>query len=90
MPLDQTFLVTILLALISVLFAVVVAMLGWMGNKLYNRLTEMASTMHGIESGLHGRITELDRRVTRVESRQPRPLAAVPMDPNYCGVPSHV
>lgn len=59
--------IAILLSLVATLFAVLVALLGWMGNKVYARMTEMTHSMHNIERDLHGRISDLDRRVTRVE-----------------------
>lgn len=59
--------IAILLSLVATLFAVLVALLGWMGNKVYARMTEMTQSMHNIERDLHGRISALDRRVTRVE-----------------------
>ena len=61
-------LITILLALVATFFALLVAITGWMSNKLYNKLSEMATTMHNIESDTHGRITDVDKRVTRVET----------------------
>ena len=64
---DQAWIITTLLSLVATLFGLLVLMLGWMGNKSYTNLGEMAHTMHNIESDLHGRISQLDRRVTRVE-----------------------
>lgn len=61
--------IMILLSLVGVFFAILVVILGWMGNKVYSKLSEMAKTMHNIETDLHGRITNLDRRVTRVETK---------------------
>lgn len=59
--------ITSLLSLVATLFAVLVLILGWLGNKLYAKVAEMTTSMHNIERDLHGRITDLDRRVTRVE-----------------------
>ena len=59
----------VLLSLTATFFALLVAVFSWMGNKLYSKLSEMARTMHNIESDLHGRITDLDRRVTRAETK---------------------
>jgi len=66
---DQMWVITVLLSLVAALFSILVLMLGWMGNKLYGKLDEMARAMHNIESDLHGRISNLDRRVTRVETK---------------------
>ena len=72
----QPELIAILLALVAVLFAIVVMMLGWMGSKVYNKLSELATSMHRIESDVHGRISQLDRRVTRVETKCGIPIAS--------------
>jgi len=61
-------LIAILLSLVGALFGILIIILGWMGNKVYSKLSEMARTMHSIESDLHGKIGVLDRRVTRVET----------------------
>ena len=63
------FVVIVLMSLIATLFGLLIAVLGWMGNKVYGKISEMASSMHNIERDLHGRISDLDRRVTRVETR---------------------
>lgn len=65
---DQMWIITILLALVGALFGVLVALLGWMGNKVYAKIGEIAVTIHNIEADLHGKIGLLDRRVTRVEA----------------------
>lgn len=65
---DQTQLITMLLSLVTVLFAVIVMMLGWMGNKLYSRLGEITKSIRHVESDLHFRVNKIDRRVTRVET----------------------
>jgi predicted PurR-regulated permease PerM len=64
----EIWVITILLGLVTALFGTLVAMLGWMGNKVYSKLSELAQTMHSIENDLHGKISTLDRRVTRVEA----------------------
>jgi len=66
---NDTHIITILLSLTATFFALLVMVLGWMGNKVYSKLSEMATTMHNIETDLHGRITDLDRRGTRVETK---------------------
>ena len=61
--------IAILLSLTATFFGLLIMVLGWIGNKVYSKLSEMATTMHNIETDLHGRITDLDRRVTRVETK---------------------
>lgn len=60
---------TVLLSLVATFFGLLIAILSWLGNKVYTKLDEMAHTMHAIESDLHGKIGVLDRRVTRVETK---------------------
>lgn len=57
-----------LAALVSVLFGLLVAVLAWIVNKAYNKLTEIGNSLSSLASALHDRITALDRRVTVVET----------------------
>lgn len=65
---DEMWVITTLLTLVASLFGVLIALLAWMGNKVYNKISEMASAMHNIEVDLHGKISDLDRRMTVVET----------------------
>lgn len=64
---DTISLLTLASTLVAALFGVLIAILGWMGNKMYDKLNEMANSMRMIEKDLHGQISSLDRRVTRLE-----------------------
>lgn len=66
---SETMLLTIAASLVATLFGLLVAVLGWLGNKIYAKLDEMAKTMQEIAGDLHDRINGLDRRVTVVETR---------------------
>jgi len=66
---NQMWIIAILLSLVGALFGVLVALLGWLGSKVYSKISEMADTMHKIEGDLHGKIGVLDRRMTRVETK---------------------
>ena len=77
---DQASLLTMLLTVIVALFGVLTVIIGWMGNKLYIRLGLMAGTMRNIETDLHGKISDLDRRVTVVETRCPHTPKTQPRD----------
>lgn len=66
---DESVLVTVLLALVATLFGFLIAILSWMGNKVYNKLSEMAATMVNIDSDLRGELSHLDRRVAVVETK---------------------
>jgi predicted PurR-regulated permease PerM len=60
-------------------FTILIAVLGWLGNKIYSKLDDVTSSMNnmkddlttsigGIKDELHDRITGIDKRVTRVET----------------------
>lgn len=66
---NETQLLTIASSLVATLFGLLVVVLGWLGSKIYTKLDEMSITMHSIASDLHERINDLDRRVTKVETR---------------------
>jgi hypothetical protein len=65
----DTQVLTIAASLVATLFGLLVTILGWLGNKIYSKLDEVADTMHSIEGDLRGKIGDLDRRVTVVETR---------------------
>lgn len=67
-PIDSM-LLTLAAALVATLFGLLVTVLGWLGNKIYSKLEEMNTIMTKISTDLHGKISDLDRRVTRVEIR---------------------
>lgn len=54
--------------LLPLLFGLLVALLGWIGNKVYQKLDEISKNLVAMAGELHGRINRLDRRVTRVET----------------------
>lgn len=43
-------------------------LIGYIGNKLYDKLDEMSGTLRSIEADLRKEINGIDRRVTRLES----------------------
>ncbi|MDE2440168.1 MAG: hypothetical protein KGP14_04015 [Betaproteobacteria bacterium] len=65
----DTLLLTLAASLVATLFGLLIAILGWLGNKIYTKLDEMSGTMHKIAGDLHDRINGLDRRVTVVETK---------------------
>lgn len=65
---DEIWIITALLSLVGVLFGFLIALLAWMGNKVYNKLDEMSASMRNIETDLHERITQVDKRVVRIET----------------------
>lgn len=65
----ETQMLTIASSLVATMFGLLVAVLGWLGSRVYSKLDEMSHTMQAIASELHNRINGLDRRVTVVETR---------------------
>lgn len=65
---------TIAASLVATMFGLLVAVLGWMGNKVYSKMEEMGMTLHKIAGDLHEKINTLDRRVTVVETKQERAI----------------
>ena len=66
---DSMGMLTVAGALVAAIFGVLLAVLGWIGNKLYAKLEDIASSLHAISGELHERINGLDRRTTRVETK---------------------
>ena len=54
--------------LIAGLIGLLIAVLGWVGRKMVAALERMNDKIDEVSEVLHGRVTDLDRRVTRVES----------------------
>lgn len=63
----ETYLLTLAFSLIAVFFGLLMAIIGWMGNKLYNKVDEITKTLQDISAELHNRITDIDKRLTSVE-----------------------
>ena len=60
-------LLTIASALVATLFGLLMLILGWLGNKLYDKVSDLHDAMNQIENVLHKRISDLDRRLAVVE-----------------------
>jgi len=56
-------------SLVATLFGILILILGWLGNKLYAKLDSVSTSLHSIESDLHERITNIDKRLVAVEAR---------------------
>lgn len=65
---DSMWMLTLAGALVAAVFGVLLAVLGWIGNKLHAKLEAITSTLDRIAGDLHERISGLDRRITRVET----------------------
>lgn len=64
----DTLLLTIAASLVATLFGVLVAIIGWLGNKFYAKLDEISKNLVQMAGELHERINGLDRRLVRVET----------------------
>jgi hypothetical protein len=54
-------------SLLAAIFGVLLAVLGWMGNKLYLKVDEISQTMHKIAGDLHVRINNHESRLVALE-----------------------
>lgn len=61
-------LLTLALALVAAMFGILVAILGWLGNKFYTKLDEISSNLVKMAGELHTRINSLDSRLIKVET----------------------
>lgn len=55
-------------SLVATLFGILVAIIGWLGNKFYSKLDEISKNLIAMAGELHERINEVDRRLVRVET----------------------
>lgn len=61
-------LLTIASSLVATLFALLILVLGWLGNKTYSKLDEISKNLIEMAGELHERINGIDRRVVRLEA----------------------
>lgn len=69
---NDTLMLTIAASLVATLFGVLVAIIGWLGNKFYSKLDEISKNLVAMAGELHERINGLDRRLVRVETNMER------------------
>lgn len=65
---DEIDVLSHLLSTISGLLVLLLAVFGWIGNRVHNRLDEIATSLKAIESDLREDLSQLDRRVSRIET----------------------
>ncbi len=65
----DTQLLTLAASLVATLFGLLVAILGWLGNKFYSKLDEISGNLVKMAGELHERINGLDRRTTVLETK---------------------
>lgn len=65
---SENFIITIATSLVAVFFGLLVAVLGWIGNKIYTSLENVSRGLRDMEKELMLKLTDMDRRITRIES----------------------
>jgi len=65
---SEAMLLTIAASLVATLFGVLVAIIGWLGNKFYSKLDEISKNLVTMAGELHDRINGIDKRLVRVET----------------------
>jgi hypothetical protein len=70
---EKAILTELLLMLVATMFGLLVAVFGWLSNKLYEKLEYMNASLKDIESGLVKKLHDIDKRVTVVESETTSP-----------------
>lgn len=61
-------LLTLAATLVATMFGLLVAILGWLGNKFYSKLDEISANLVKMAGELHTRINSLDNRLIKVET----------------------
>lgn len=64
---DQAF-TALMLSLVGTFFGLLVAVLGWMGNKIYLKLEEVNLNLGKLDRDLTTKVHDIDKRVTRLEA----------------------
>ena len=64
---DQAF-TALMLSLVGTFFGLLVAVLGWMGNKIYLKLEEVNLNLGKLYRDLTAKVHDIDKRVTRLEA----------------------
>ena len=56
-------------SLVAVMFGLLCAIMGWVGNRVSVKLDELDAKISAMASELHTRINQIDNRVTKLETR---------------------
>lgn len=57
-----------LLGVIAFLVSVLIAVIGWIGNRIFHRMDSIQNVLRQAEKDLHVRIDDHEHRITRVET----------------------
>jgi len=60
-------LTALLLSLVGTLFGLLVAVLSWLGNKIYTKLDQVNDNLVKIDKDMTSRLSDIDKRVTKLE-----------------------
>ena len=64
----ETTMLVVASSLVATLFGLLVAIIGWLGNKSYAKLDEISKTLITMAGELHDRINGIDKRLVRIET----------------------
>lgn len=67
---EKAVLTEFLLVLAATMFGILVAIFGWLSNKLYEKLEYLNNSLKHIENTLRDRIHGVDNRITKIETEQ--------------------
>ena len=62
-------LLTIACSLVATLFGILVAIIGWGGSRVISKLEDVANKLNSMAVELHGRINDIDVRVSVIETK---------------------
>lgn len=65
---NDSFIITTATSLVAVFFGLLVAVLGWIGNKIYTSLESVSRSLRDMEREITLRLSDMDRRITRIET----------------------
>jgi len=65
---NEATILTLASSLVATLFGLLILIVGWLGNKFYNKLDEISKNLSAMAGELHNRINGLDRRLVKVET----------------------
>jgi biopolymer transport protein ExbB/TolQ len=62
-------LLTIACSLVATLFGILVAIIAWGGSRVISKLEDVANKLNSMAVELHGRINDIDVRVSVIETK---------------------
>ena len=68
-PMNDAQLLTIACSLVATLFGILVAIIGWGGSRVISKLEDVANKLNTMAVELHGRIIDIDVRVSVIETK---------------------